>query len=489
MKHIFKACLASILLLLSACKSGYDFKTWPDTPVNHQLIVVAKTIDGVRAYGLSGAVPAYTSIFFEAAKHNQTVVAGVDGSFRLDLPLDDKSIVFGELTFSIGTAIYQKTYQIKDLAIALNKIAKSAFSLDQDIEDIAVVGSGVAILSPLAGLIKLHQLKPTWEIGDSTGSIALNPQAKPALYPRMIATYGYKAVIPMFGSNELALIDLPSNKLTYSARLKEADTDNAERVIAIDEQTYLASFVNFRQFSDPAKNQPAILGPGMIALLRIQGESIVTENILALPYKNPQFFKLVSPTEIWVSCTGAFSDLSGTSLSSVDAGLVKIGLSTDKKTLSINHHIALTNFTPAEPEVLNGKLIIPEAWGTRLAILDQSASGLSQTDIKPSSFHRPFNFTFATYFHGDIIFLGDAQGALIAYSLSEGFFPFPFVEPINLVTDQSQKIRLNPSKIMFRHREESRTLNSKHIGGFSAWVLSPSQHKIIPLDLLEVFGP
>ena len=77
--------------------------------------------------------------------------------------------------------------------------------------------------------------------------------------------------------------------------------------------------------------------------------------------------------------------------------------------------------------------------------------------------------------------LGDQSGAIVAYSLSEGFFPFPFSEPI--ITSLEQQIKLVPSQVIMRHKSQ------EYQPGYSAWVVSHWQNKIIPLDFLKIFGP
>ncbi|MCA9508852.1 MAG: hypothetical protein KC505_10570, partial [Myxococcales bacterium] len=224
------------------------------------------------------------------------------------------------------------------------------------------------------------------------------------------------------------------------------------------------------------------VGPGIIALIAIENDSFVTRDIIALPFKNPQYFVAQSNSEVWVSCSGSYHDINSNPAKSDNAGLVKIVISAKQK-LSVSSQITMNNFTPAIPTFIDGKLVVPEAWGNRIAVLEVSATSLKKEHIKTHSYHRPFALTLAKHWHDDIVFLISADANLIAYSLKDGFFPFPFVEPIKLNKDQNKKVVINPAQLFIRDYSET------YVPGYNLWALSPVTNQIYPLDLMEIFGP
>ncbi|OPZ23712.1 MAG: hypothetical protein BWZ03_00410 [bacterium ADurb.BinA186] len=168
-------------------------------------------------------------------------------------------------------------------------------------------------------------------------------------------------------------------------------------------------------------------------------------------------------------------------LKSDGAGLAKLTIATGNK-LSLSQHIALPDFTPGKPSVVNNKIIIPQAWGNQIAVIDDTATAVTADNLKTHSFHRPFSFILAQHWHDDVVFLTTHDGNIVAYSISEGFFPFPFTEPMKLNRAQDKKIVINPIQLFVRDYSQS------YQPGYSAWALN-SEHLIIPLDLMEIFGP
>src|SRR5690606_18814001 len=118
--------------------------------------------------------------------------------------------------------------------------------------------------------------------------------------------------------------------------------------------------------------------------------------------------------------------------------------------LSISHQIALTDFTPGEPAVVNNKLIVPHAWGNHLAVIDETATAMGTENLKTHAYHRPFSFILAKHWHDDVVFLTTHDGNIVAYSISEGFFPFPFTEPMKLNRAQDKRMAINPMQLFIR---------------------------------------
>ncbi len=164
-------------------------------------------------------------------------------------------------------------------------------------------------------------------------------------------------------------------------------------------------------------------------------------------------------------------------------------IASDKKSITIERQIPLTDFAPAMMATVAGKLVIPRSDKNEIAVIDETATAVVPADIKPATFHRQFSFTFAKHWYDKIVFLGDSRGTLVAYSIDEGYFPFPFVEPIIINPQVAESVGVRPQTIYFRHQEQNFDIAQKSPRGFSAWIVSDTQWKIFPMDFLEVFGP
>jgi hypothetical protein len=510
------------LLLLASCKDEPKFKILPTGPIKHQLIVMAKTSRGVRARGFRGATPPNTPVFVEVGSHNnkkENTISDAEGRFDVELTLQESASV-GDLTFSVDSKHYSETYQIKNLPEAIANVAKKPFSTDNELSYVALNGSSAAILSSNAMLISLHNVDETGRLKKKASStIGLNPNATANLFPRMVASKGNHALVPFSGSGELALLNLSQGSIADKSRLKdktgnlylfennpaltvkiplsvdgtsESSTSisksfahSPEQIIALDDTTYLASFANYYQFADHTKNDLAVVGKGIVALLKIENNKIRSEAIVELPFKNPRYFMVKNETEIWVSCAGAYRDTNTNPITSDDAGLVKLTLSADKTSLSLSNPIALVDFSPGQPALVGSKLVVPLAYGNKIAVLEENATAFTDNDIKPHPFHRPFSFTLASLWHDDLVFLASSDGSLVVYSLNEGYFPFPFIEPLMLNGDQDKRLMPSPEQLIFRFKDYAKDYQP----GFGAWAVIGGQEKIVPLDLLEIFGP
>ena len=162
-----------------------------------------------------------------------------------------------------------------------------------------------------------------------------------------------------------------------------------------------------------------------------------------------------------------------------DAGLVLLSFADDKQSLTKKRELPLKDFIPAQPAFIKDTLIVPESYGQRIALIEENTTD-ALSKVKEPKYHRPLLFRFAKHWHDDVVFLGEQQG-LVAFSLSEGFFPFPFNELMPLDKKQKDGVVFGPSKMLFRPDANG--------PGFSAWVLSMLQSRIVPLDLMEIFGP
>ena len=379
------------------------------------------------------------------------------------------------------------------------------------VDDIAVLSGQALLLSSTASLICPLSLDARWVLKtDNAKSILLNPEAKQSLMPRSIASNADFALVTLQGSHELALVDLKHGQISEKSRLKDKAekpyqfsikpplklasglidnslADSPEKIVHLGNNLFVASFANYYQFANPASGQDAVLGPGLIALLSIEGSAIKTRDILQLPYKNPLFIVKKNNDQIFVVCAGIYENINDAKLRSKDAGLIRFKLSTDNNKLEEINRIPLKDFVPAEPAWHGDTLVVPEAFGAKVALLKENATELLATNV----FRKicEWKFLFAAHWYNDIFFLADSLGFLIGYSLSSGFYPFPFIKPIPLNKSQASTIPFFPQKILFRHQESGPALNDSYPPGYSAWVISQLQSKVVPLDFLEIFGP
>jgi hypothetical protein len=530
MKNIIVAFLC--IVFLSSCdKKDLTFKKLPEGPIKHHLIVLAKVKEGVKARGFLGATPGHTKIFCRVGKIENTVESNDDGSFLINLPALDNQIDHGEFTFTVDNKIIQQSYKIKvlthrdenkDHVSALQQIAQEAFPTEKDIDSIDFIKDHAALLSSTGALISIFATDNYWKLGEKARhNIVLNQKNNVTSGAHMIAKFGNFIAATLFDTHEVVLIDPIKERVIDRVRLKneknqfylfdvsppltvknpiDADDSgnrsvtitkttsrNAETVIALDQTHILASFVNYYQFADFDQKQEAVVGPGLVALLALENGMLITKDVLVLPYKNPRFFLKKDASNIWVSCSGVWSTC-GSTCSTQGAGLVRVVVSSDFTSLSVNHKIPSHDFAIAEPSLVGDTLIIPHYWKNEIAVINEDATDIHDTDMKKLDLTPEPRFTFSIHWYGDIIFLGDARGTLIAYSLTDGFFPFPFIEPIVIDRTLSKEIPLNPLKLYFRHTVENLDLRVDYPQGYNAWILSAS-YKIYPLDFLSVFGP
>jgi hypothetical protein len=520
MKRSIALSFLCVLMQLS-CAKEHVFKKLPDGPVNHHMIVLAKVKDGAKLRGFAGATPPGTEIACAIKNAKGKTKSSADGSFVLEIANTDPHEQSGTITFNSAGVISEKTYTIKNLPDALKNITDTPFTTDKEIDSIEFVGSNAYILSSQGALVQSFAIDQQWRLSPkSTMAFLLNRDAYVAIGARMIKSMGDMLLAPLFNTHEIAVVDRQTGGLIAKSRLKNdtnqlhifpvnpnltvktpIDADgvnastnisktaarNAEAVVAIDKSHFLVSFDNYFQFADASTGREAVVGPGIIGLMALENNQLKTIATMVLPYKNPSQFVKKDDLTFWISCSGVWQHNQG-GFTSSDAGLVRIAVNADFTGMSLTNSISLDSFSPAPIALVGSKLIVPRSWGNDIAVIDESATTITESDKKTHSYHRPFNFTFATNWHDGIIFLGDNQGSLIAYSLTEGFFPFPFVEPIYFYKDADKKLALGPLKLYFRHSAEGYDIQTTHKDGYDAWVTT-AVHRLLPLDFLAVFGP
>jgi len=522
------------MLFLCACgQKERTFKELPLGPIKHELIVLAKRFDKVVAKGFSLATPADTEVSLSVGAVTHDVRSRADGSFLLELKHTDPTIDRGHFRFRVGDKVFVQTYTIKivDSTQAdkshpsnLKDIAKPYFATDgREISAFDFRKQQVAVLSSEASLVRFFNVSNRFVLNDKPASaILLNQKDTNALGARTIMTVGNFFVTPLFDTHAVALINAETQRIDALERLRDRsgkllrftvdpplhvsdpiDADdslqkstiiakttarNAEAVIALDDRHFLLSFANYYQPADFSHNSGAVVGPGIVALMDIEGDKVKTKSQLVMPFKNPSFFVKKNEQTIWVACVGAWQATQSGVFKSTDVGLVRLVINGDFSSIRIEHQIPLNDFAIAEPALVGSKLILPHSWQNEIAVIDENAHQVRDIDKKIADTRRDFRFTFATAWHDDIVFLGDAHGTLVAYSLKEGFFPFPFLEPIVLDENIDQKVMLNPIKLRFRHENLTTALAENHPAGYSAWVLTAT-YRIYPLDFLSIFGP
>lgn len=478
MKNIIIICSLGLFFLIS-CKAEPKFKLLPAGPIKHQLIVAAKTNKSIKARGFAGATPPGTTVYFEVGDVHASAISSPEGSFNLELPSANLSAVFGVFNFTTpDNKKFVERYEIKNLSQVLNSVADQALSAPPEISFVNIHNDEALILSLDAALLRRVKINSDWTLAQhSLENILLNPEVKEAPSPQTVDARKNHAIVSLFNSSELSLVDLKTNKLINNFKLNHNRTRSAQRIMALDDTNYLVSFVNFDRAL--AVEEKSDFGWGVVALVEIKDNSILLTQALVLPFKNPYAFKInpKNASEVWVMCSGAYADTKSLPLKTLDAGLVKLDITNNSKIITLSKKIALKDFVPAEFELVGDFLLVPEFGGNRLLVLKEDSHDLNFIE---SSYSRKFNFTLATHWHEDIVMLGDQSGALVAYSLSEGFFPFPFSEPINI--GKESQIKFVPSQVIFNFKQDYQP-------GYSAWVISHWQSKIIPLDFLKIFGP
>jgi hypothetical protein len=511
-----KYLLFCLLLLNVACQKEHEFKKLPQDEINHHLVVLASVKDGYRLLGLKNASPKDTEVLLEVGTKSQSTKSLADGSF--DLTLKTNAIEQkGKITFYVGSKTLFHTYTIKDLALAIKDIAQKPFTTNTETSalDFTNNNNEVYILSSGAALLKKYQLDNEWRfIPPPEAAWMLNKDNNEAQGAQDVKALQDKILLSFFNTHEVMLLSaktseikdkarlldskghlftLPLNpSLTLNEPLDEGTRDkiihsstarNANSLLAFDEQYFLASFTNYYQYADASTAKKAILGPGVLGLFATKDYRFTTAATLILPFKNPIQMVKGENDEIYILCAGTWQ-FNSDNISSTDGGIISIEISNSRSSMAIKTSIPFKDFTPAHFTVMQNKIIIPRLFGNDILVIDKSAKSIGPDDLKSPVFHRPFHFTFAKEFSDSLLMIGDNQGSLIVYSLTDGFFPFPFIDPIPLVKDSDTNIPLVPMNIYARQPLD----DAHHKSGFNIWV-NTAIHKLYPLDFLAVFGP
>jgi hypothetical protein len=501
-KFIFLLCI-----IFASC-SPETFKILPKGPVNHQLVVLAKVDDGIRVRGFSKSTPPKTIITCTIGQDSQEVTSESDGSFDIKVKSQNPA-KYAELVFIAPDNQPQVLgYEVKDLSRVLQEITREVFRPGPEISGISFDNNQALILYSIASSVNFFDIGEDWKLKDRSSHILINKEAQ-TLGASYISNNKNYAIIALYKSNELALLDLSEKKISKSKlkdktgklysfinnpalnlnipvdagfglknKIDKSLALSPESIIAVDDNRFLVSFSNYYQFAD--QKNPSVLGPGLLALVSIKNDQIITEDIKELKYKNPMYL-LANGDDFWVVCTGPWHI--GNTYESHGAGLIKVNLSADKNSLIISHEINLKDFSPTAPSFIDQKIIVPHIGHNEIAVIDQKALEIKDFDIKKSD--RPFSFTSASHWYDDIVMLG-SDGELVAYSLKDGYLPFPFIEPIKIKFNNQELSRVD--KLYFRHQVKNTSLNDL-VPGYTAWAVSFGQAKIFALDFLRVFGP
>lgn len=511
----------AIFICLTAlnCTQGHSFKDLPKDFVQHHLIALAHTNNGVQLKGFLGATPANSAIELTIGEKSYSTTSDTEGRFALEVSRVDEAHTTAVVQIKHGSNVSRTHYTIKKLAHALGDTVVIPFATDREIDAIDFFGDTAFILSSQAGLIREFQTDATWQLAKAAKkSMFLNPKA--SLGARNITSVGSHLAVPFFNTHEVAVIGRHDFMLKDTSRLKDTNNSlmlfpvrppaqlespisadeqhevtsisttaarNAETITAINDDHFLVGYANYFQFAEPNRQKESVVGPGIIGLMKVENDTIKTKASFILPCKNPTQLIRIDDTSFFVQCSGAYIFKDGMLLSE-GAGVAKITLASDFSSISLLHFLELGGFAPAPMALVHQTMVIPKAWGNEVLVLDQSSTSFNDGDIKSPRFHRAFQFTFAKHWHDDVFFLGDNQGGLVAFSVKDGFFPFPFVEPIMFLKDADKKLALGAHQLYFRHQAEKYDLSNTHKKGFDAWALT-TVHRLIPLDLMQVFGP
>lgn len=501
------------------CTNGNTFKDLPNDFVHHHLIVLGNTNNSIQLKGLKGATPARSNIELIIDERSYRTTSDGEGRFSIEVGGINETHTTAMVHITHGSDISKTRYSIKNLSQALGLTVASPFATDREIDAIDFVHDSAFILSSQAGLVREFKTNTTWQLAKTPKqSMLLNPAV--SLGARSITTAGAYLAVPFFNTHEVAVVLRHDFTLKNKSRLKDSNNNltlfpvrppaqvlipinadeqhesntitstaarNAEVIGAVDDDHFLVGYANYFQFAEPNPNIESVVGPGILGLMRVSNDTIQTKASLMLPCKNPTQLLKLDDTTFLVQCSGGYIFKDGKLLSE-GAGVAKISIASDFSAISTAQFLDLAGFAPSPMAVIDQTLVIPKAFGHEVLVVDHSSTSFDDSNIKSPHFHRSLHFTFAKHWHDDIVFLGDNQGSLVAFSVRDGFFPFPFIEPITFLKDADKKLALGAHQIYFRHQAEKYDLTNTHKKGFDAWALT-TVHRLIPLDFMQVFGP
>lgn len=368
--------------------------------------------------------------------------------------------------------------KITDLLHGINNIVISSQDTGYDMTDIDFFYHDqkeyAYIISSQASLLNTYPINQNGTLGEKSKSLLLGTGEK-AMMPQNIVIHKENTLISFYGTHEIGFMLKKDKKIRYKKLYDEknilfnAKTPHA--FLFINDNNYFVTFTNYYKFA--TATEKAEVGPGIIAWQEIEANDIKTKSIITLPCQNPTQILAADDNNFWILCTGVW-EYKDPIMVSNNAGLVKI--KKDGNKLVIEKTILLNNFSPTGVAIASNHLIIPESWNKRIKTI-------SLEDFSENiHINKDYEFKFTTikkWHDDDIVFLGDVDNGLIAFNLKDGFFPFPFVSPIN--------IGQPPQKIIWREEIAAGEKAGVDFFGATAWVLT-MQNKLVSLDFLQVLG-
>jgi hypothetical protein len=510
------------LLFLSACPTPKVFKKFDDTAVNHHLIVLGKYEGTTTAMGFSGAIPANARVSLTINDKKVSDTSKADGSFSLAIPTKETADAkTGVLQFDIPAQAITSTYEIRDLVESINKVVGNPIMTGGNTTDFILSKAGgknlLVVTATHSSSLTGYKLNSLWSgLNDAQFDILLNPELAKTPAVNTVAELAQYYVVSLFANNELVLIDKAKGTLLHTTKLMKPSGELAvlplnetlttqmgidvlndgklstnfsqsyafgpEAILPVSDDKFLVSFVNYFQMAEGPLGK-AVVGPGVIALLQVKDNKIATLKILETTMKNPNVFFGLEKNSVWVSCSGVWESKDG-KMASHKAGLIKLAFNTSLTDVTEASKIDMTDFAPAKPVLVRGKIVVPESYGGRVVVFEETAKALSDGKMWPALLDKNYKFSFATHWQDDLVFLGEASGNLVSFDLNAGFWAFPFVKPILLTKNEDATVVFAPQKLVFR----SGRLGVDYQGN-NALTFLPHQGKWLPLDFLEIFGP
>lgn len=186
------------------------------------------------------------------------------------------------------------------------------------------------------------------------------PGSSPWSVDAVFALPGPRAVVSLFGSDSVALVD-PCGARTIAVLDDIRDAADVRQitpqaVVIIDERAFV-SFTNVITFS--IGGEPPQLGPGAVAVLDIGDDQLVLDELRVLDdCVNPQGLAAIpgdgpgdGPGDVVVSCSGPLAEGEDGGQEAVADGTLLVG------TTPGAHRIDAARFAPGTPAVVNGCVV------------------------------------------------------------------------------------------------------------------------------------
>lgn len=516
-----KILLSSLLasLVFYSCEEPKHFPTFKDEGIKHNIIVLARHGNDIRLRGLKGALPALSKLSLKIDDETIATSSGSDGAFDVSMKNAPHSQTkTANITFLLPAEGEKSfTYRIRELDTDISKIVGEKLPYFGDITDFSVSTDVLAINAGHTASFNRFRLNKHWSDFISTLTpTLLNPSLGANPVVRNLVELEEHYVVSLFNTNSLVLIRKKNGEVVHTTILKNPDDSayllslgetlttsvkhdvlndgnavssfdksiafNPDALFAVDDTKFLASFTNYYEMAS-SNTKNAVVGRGLVALLEVRDDAIKTLKIVPLDYKNPQYFFgfLKDKNTIWLESSGAWKY--GTDqYKASNAGLTKLLLAGDLRDISVDKNIAIDNFSCGKPALVNDQIIIPEFFGERVFVLSTNAVTQSEGTVMTSPKKGSHKFLEAEAWYDTIVFISDASGSLIAFDINDGFYPFPFVEPLPVVKDIPPFVYA-PRKILFRQGAQG----FDYAGNNGLVMLL--QKQIVTLDFLMLFSP